>query len=133
MALIVWKPTYSVGVPEMDDQHKRLVEILNELNEGLVKGQGKDKLYSTLMGLIDYTKKHFADEEKLMEKSGYPKLDQHKKEHKELTQQVVDFARQYNAGEKGITIELMNFLRSWLVVHIQGKDAEYGRHINENS
>jgi hemerythrin-like metal-binding protein len=129
MATIQWRDSYSVGDDRMDSQHKRLVVMLNNFNDSLSKGHGKEKLYDTLMGLVDYTKKHFKDEEALMESINYPGLEDHKREHKELTRQVVDFAKKYNAGETAITIELMHFLRDWLINHIQGEDKRYGEHL----
>lgn len=126
MAVIEWEDRFSVGIAEMDEQHKRLVGLLNTFNQALSEGRGKAALYDVLMSLIEYTKQHFRDEEALMEAKGYPGLEEHRQEHKELTGQVVDFAREFNAGNKTITIGLMHFLRDWLVNHIMGEDKKYG-------
>jgi len=133
MAMITWKDSYSVHHPDMDRQHKKLAATLNELHDALRQGKGKDQLYATLISLIEYTKKHFRDEEALMERVGFPDLEEHRHKHKILTLQVREFAEQYNAGKKTMTVELMNFLRDWLLDHIGKEDAQYGKHLQENS
>ena len=72
MAYFPWKPEYSVGIEKFDRQHKVLVHFLNELYEALQAGQGRKALAHVLNGLIVYTNTHFAAEEKLMERYGYP-------------------------------------------------------------
>jgi hemerythrin len=129
MRTIEWKDSYSVGHAGMDQQHKKLVSLLNEFSQALSRGEGKTKLYETLMGLVEYTKKHFKDEEELMASSGFPDLDEHKAIHKQLTNKVINYAVQYNAGELTNTVELLNFLKNWLVDHIQGVDIKYGQYL----
>jgi hemerythrin len=83
-------------------------------------------LGKTLDGLIDYTKSHFAREEQYMLKCGYPDLATHKKEHEDLAKQVLDVQKKYHGGSTAtLSMEVMNFLKNWLIKHIQGTDKKY--------
>ena len=128
--LFPWSDTYNVKIGIVDIQHKKLVSIINELHQAMVGGHGKEKLGSILANLIDYTKMHFATEEKLMESRGYPDYPDHKGEHDRLTGKVVEFQRKFQANEVGLTIEVMDFLKDWLSKHIMGSDKRYGPFLN---
>ena len=72
MALIKWTSALSVAVPEIDLQHQKLVSLINQLHESMLSGKGREVLGGVLNELIDYTKRHFADEEELMRRHNYP-------------------------------------------------------------
>ncbi len=127
-----WNDTYSVGVGAMDDQHKRLFEIIRELYTAMRSGKGKEVAADVLRQLIDYTAKHFAAEEKLMVQKGYPALAAHQAEHKMLIDKVLAFKKDFDAGIASITPDLMKFLQNWLTNHIQTVDRKYGEFINTN-
>jgi len=93
-------------------------------------GQGKDKLGQVLASLIKYTQTHFATEEKFMESRGYPDYAQHKCEHDRLTATVVDFQRKFQRNEVALTVDIMGFLKDWLVKHILGCDKKYVPFLN---
>ena len=125
-----WNANYSVKVRAMDAQHKQLFVIIQELYNAMRSGRGKEVAGSVLHRLIDYTVKHFTEEEKLMEKHAYPRLAQHKVEHKALVDKVVAFKKDFDAGGASITPELMTFLQKWLTDHIQTVDQKYGDFLN---
>jgi hemerythrin len=128
---MVWNDKFSVGVAAIDNEHKRLVQMLNELYDAIQAGRGKDALGKILDGLIAYTAGHFAHEERLFAETGYPASAAHTKEHEDLKKQVLDVQAKYRAGATGVlSLEVMNFLKNWLVVHIQGSDRKYGPHLN---
>lgn len=131
MPLMVWKEEYETGVKLFDDQHKNLVNMLNNLLDAMKAGKGKDVLDKVLTGLIEYTVYHFKAEEDNFKKYAYAQAltDFHKKEHDNLTQQVVDFKKRFDGGEM-ISIELMNFLKDWLINHILVTDKKYGPYLN---
>ncbi len=124
--LIEWKPSLSVGVREMDNQHQKLVSLINELHDAMATGKGRDALGRLLTGLVQYTAGHFRSEEQYMQSIGYPGLEKHRKEHQDLTARVVDFKAQFDTGKTMLTVQLMNFLKYWLQDHIIGMDREYG-------
>jgi hemerythrin len=124
-----WKPEYSVQIPEIDTQHQRLFELAGQLNSAMAAGKGKAVLGQMLGRLIDYTKVHFATEEKFMRQYGYPETETHRTQHEKLTAQVLEFQTQFQRGETKLTISLMSFLRNWLTQHIAGSDQRYSAFI----
>jgi hemerythrin len=127
MPLMEWNDRMSVGVEIFDNEHKKLVGLLNTLFDAIQVGKGKEALAKILDELIDYTKNHFAHEEQLMTKHGYQDLSAHMKEHDDLAKQVLEVQRKYHAGSTStLSMEVMNFLKNWLIKHIQGTDKKYG-------
>lgn len=130
MALIGWKPEYSVDITSIDQQHKKLVDFINELHDAMRDGKGADALGKVLRGLVDYTKTHFAAEEKLMKEHGYGDFAAHLDQHKDLLKKVEEIADKFEKTKgSGLTIEVMNFLRDWLTKHILGTDKKYVPHL----
>ncbi|MBI3644598.1 MAG: bacteriohemerythrin [Acidobacteriales bacterium] len=131
MPLMTWTDKLSVGIKAIDDDHKKLVSMVNELYGGIVAGHGKETLGKVLDELVNYTKFHFAREEGFFAKTGYPAAAAHKKEHDDLTKQVLDVQAKYKSGALAtLSLEVMNFLKNWLVNHIQGSDQKYAPHLN---
>lgn len=131
MPLMQWNDRMSVGVSVLDADHKKLVSMVNDLYDAIQAGKGKEKVGPVLDGLIDYTKAHFAREEQYFAQTGYPDSPAHKKEHTELTRQVADVQSKYKAGATStLSLEVMNFLKNWLINHIQGSDKKYTAHLN---
>ncbi|WP_051445272.1 bacteriohemerythrin [Desulfocurvus vexinensis] len=121
----------SVGVTEIDEQHKILVAMINDLNEAMRTGRGKDALEDMIRGLKDYAAFHFGHEEKLMASHDFPGLLAHKARHRDFVKQVVDFEKGFASGKAALTMEVMQFLKDWLVEHIQGTDRGYTKHLND--
>jgi hemerythrin len=130
MSLITWNEAYSVKIKKFDDQHKQLISMLNTLHDAMREGKGKDVLEKVVAGLVDYTKRHFADEESFMKQYGYPDYEKHKKEHNLLTVQVSDLQKDYSEGKAVLTTQVMMFLKDWLQEHIKGTDKTYGPFFN---
>ncbi len=130
MALMTWNESLSVNVKEFDEQHKKLVGMLNDLHDAMKQGKGSDVTGQVLSGLIQYVASHFAAEEKLMQANAYPEYLKHKKEHDALTKQAVDLQKQFQEAKPVLTVELMKFLKDWLSNHILGTDKKYGPYFN---
>jgi len=130
MSLLTWSSVFSVGVKDIDDQHKKLVDLANQLNDAMRAGHGKDVLGKVLNELVDYTVYHFGFEEKLMDKHQYPNQAAHKEEHKKLVQEVAAFKGKFDKGDAALTSEIMNFLRDWLTKHILQTDKLFGKDLN---
>jgi len=120
-----WTAKYSVGIPQIDAQHKGLIGLINGLHAAMAAGQGKRVVGKILDDLVRYTEIHFRDEENLMRQKGYSKLVAHQEVHKKLTGQVVELRERYLAGNLTLTVEVMLFLKSWLADHIMGHDRQY--------
>lgn len=130
MALITWSDSLSVKVKQFDDQHKKLVDMVNQLFDAMKTGKGNQVMADILKQLIAYTQTHFAAEERLMKQYGYPDFEAHKKEHNALVVQVLDLQKQFQEGKAVLTQNVMTFLRDWLSKHIQGDDRKYGVFFN---
>ena len=126
MALIRWDEKYSVNIVAIDTEHKRLVELINKLHDSM-RDRKTDQVLGTIVSeLVQYTKTHFATEENFLSKNGYPKLNDHKKEHKDFIQKISDFEDGFKNGKLMLSMEIISFLKDWLIKHIQGSDKEYG-------
>jgi hemerythrin len=125
MAFISWDDSLDVGVSQFNEDHRRLVAFINDLHGGIVSGIGISQMTYILDGLIDYTKNHFAREEEMMAKHDYPDIKAHLREHYELMKQVAEFSARLKEGKASFTLELMSFLKDWLVKHIKGTDMKY--------
>lgn len=131
MALLTWNDKYSVNVKEIDDQHKKLISLLNDLHTAMSAGKGKSVLSEVLNKLIEYTAYHFSTEEKYMVQFGFPGYSKHRAEHVDFVKKVKDFDQQFEAGQSTVTIELIKFLNNWVTGHISGTDKQYSQFFNQ--
>ena len=126
MKAIVWSKILSVGFEEIDDDHRKLVGIFNELNRAVTAGDAADYLAATLEELINCTVWHFSHEERLMLKHGFPGIEPHKAAHREL----IDAAREWQAklAQTGyaVTEDEILYLDRWLTEHILTVDQGLG-------
>jgi hemerythrin-like metal-binding protein len=123
--LLRWSDSLSVGIDSIDSQHKKLVDLINELYVQMNSGSAKEAVGRTLSKLIDYTGSHFKNEEKLFARHDYPEQADHKEVHSKLVDQVLYFQDQFEKGEKDVSLELMEFLKDWLLNHIKKTDRQY--------
>lgn len=131
MALMTWTEKLSVGVGVLDEDHKKLVKMVNDLYDAMQAGHGKEKLGPILNELVQYTKFHFAREEKFFADTAYAAAGPHKQQHEALTRQVLDVQKKYTAGATAtLSLDVMQFLKNWLINHIQGSDQSYRKHLN---
>jgi hemerythrin-like metal-binding protein len=128
--LFKWDDSFSVGVVAMDDQHKKLFRMVNDLYKAMKAKRAKEAMNGIVDELISYTAMHFKEEEQVMAKAGYPDLAKHKEIHKALVGKVLDVQKKLKSGQATVGIDLLNFLKDWLVNHIKGTDKKYGQHIN---
>jgi len=131
MAFMDWSDTLSVGVQQIDNEHKKLVELVNMLNEGMKSGKSKDALQKVFTELVDYTITHFSNEEMLMQKVSYNNFSVHKREHDELTKKARVLKDDFISGKMMISIEVRDFLKDWIVNHIQKTDKLYTKAMND--
>ncbi len=127
--MIEWNSSLNVGISQIDAQHRQLAGMLNELFDALRAGKGRVVLERTLNALIKYTRDHFAAEERLMAEHDFPGLAEHKAAHQQLIERVAEFKAKLQQGQTSISSELFNFLKGWLIYHIQQQDQEYGPHL----
>lgn len=127
MPLIEWNAGLSLGIDEIDRQHKKWIDIINELHESLISTQGFETLGKTTKDMEDYVDYHFAEEEKYMEKIRYPGLARHKKIHADFKNQVIKLKREVLSGEIVLRTQVMSIIKNWLVDHILNEDKKYSQ------
>ena len=125
---VEWTDELSVGVEEIDEQHKVLVGLVNEMHDAIHQRHGSEVVIEILDKLADYTRIHFAVEESLMRILNYPDYEDHKEQHEELLGHVVELQDKVRHGKTSIGFELMHFLKVWLTKHIMESDKEYSEH-----
>ncbi|SHL39322.1 hemerythrin [Desulfatibacillum alkenivorans DSM 16219] len=128
MAFFNWEEKYSVGVPRFDNEHKKLIGLINNFYEAMKAGKARDVMESTCNELVNYTKTHFANEINALKKTAYPNIPAHEKEHAYYTKQVEDMKAKLDSGQPVMASNMGNFLKSWLVNHIVGVDTTYGKY-----
>lgn len=132
MALIEWREEYSVNVEIIDKQHKRLFEILNQFYNDIMEIRGQDSIKKVVNDLSEYAVIHFKTEEDIMLKIDYPDYKMHKKEHDTFVNKVVELHKKLQSGEFVLSIEVLNFLKDWLINHILKVDKNYVDFFNKN-
>ncbi|MBI3901331.1 MAG: bacteriohemerythrin [Nitrosomonadales bacterium] len=131
MALITWSNMLSTGIGEQDIQHKKLIDLINQLNDAMQAGKGADVLGKVLSELVNYTVYHFGYEEKLMAQYKYEDTPAHKAEHAKFVQTAGDFKKKFDSGTAVVSVEIMNFLRDWLTNHIMKTDKRLAQSLNK--
>lgn len=129
--LVVWTDELSVGVQELDDQHKALIDMLNSLGEAIHSGRSRQVRVAIFNKLIEYTQVHFTAEEGMMHTACYPRYEEHKKEHERLVAHVLQFREKLASGQALASTELLMFLRRWLTDHIMKADKAYEKHLRK--
>src|SRR5579871_5857874 len=129
--LFPWSDVYSVNHVTIDSQHRKLIDLLNELHAAMIAGRGRTQIGKVLSSLVTYTDVHFKTEEDLMAQSHYPDFNPHLSEHQDFCATVLDFQSKFQRNEVGMTVEVMEFLKGWLINHIIGSDKRVGAYLKE--
>ena len=127
MALLLWQDNLNTGIQVIDDQHRRIVEMINQLHAAQTGGS-QLVVAEVIDELVDYTLSHFAFEEELMEEAGYPFCAAHKRVHEVFTKRVSEYRMRFQAGED-VVDELKSMLSRWLFNHIRGDDQAYAEQV----
>lgn len=127
--LLEWSPELAVDIDILDTQHKTLVAMINELAGAMKDGTAKKKMLNILLQLKEYTATHFSEEEKLFDRYQYPKTAEHKKSHSDFVEKVLAVEDDIVSGRITISLELLEFLKDWLVSHISVMDKQYSEYL----
>ncbi|MDH5509304.1 MAG: bacteriohemerythrin [Nitrospinota bacterium] len=122
---IEWDGKYFIGIRSIDEQHKKLFDLINNLEKSVREGNSRAIVAKVLDELLHYTVTHFSDEERILLENGYSEYELHLSEHNDLLAQVREFKNNHDAGKSVITMELMGFLVNWLTNHINQTDRRY--------
>ena len=129
---VEWSDALSVGVVEIDDQHKELIKMLNKLNTAIHGGWGKETRREVIDQLVEYTRVHFTTEESVMSIAGYPDVEAHKRKHHDLILKVKDYVSKYEKNPDASSYDLLFFLKQWLTEHIIKSDKALGDYLLAN-
>ena len=125
MPLIVWSQNLSVGNDRIDREHQELISIINRLADAMQQGSANQVIGGIINELVNYTIRHFSDEERLFCATAYPAADAHKAKHKFLVDKVQQLKADYAAGKVALGVPLLQFLKDWLMEHIMKTDKTY--------
>ncbi|NOU20062.1 MAG: hemerythrin family protein [Bacteroidales bacterium] len=125
MAAIVWTDTLSVKIKSIDDQHKKLIDMINDFYDNINKNSNNELIIKLVDGMKKYTVMHFSMEERYMVQYKYPHYEQHKKEHEQFIAKVNALEEKLKQGKMIVSFEITSFLKDWLKNHIQTVDKQY--------
>ncbi len=126
MTFIEWTPQLSVGFDEIDEDHKKLVGMVNALSDAVENQDDIAAIGAVLEELLSYTSWHFRHEERLMQTYGDPEFFNHKQEHLDLIAQATTLKTRFDSGDETVPAEMLPFLKEWLTHHILETDAKTG-------
>lgn len=128
MLFMPWNEQLEIGIAEIDEQHRWLVDTTNTLHILLSTGSARaDEIGQILEQLMNYTMNHFIVEEELFERLGYPESAAHKAQHNVFCERVMDLLTRHDMGET-VGLDALNLLKSWLTNHIVKVDKQYVKH-----
>ena len=125
-----WTEALSVNIAVLDQQHKQLIETVNELDQALRKGEGKAALDSVLDKLVECALVHFAAEESLMQEHDFPGFSTHRTLHEEFRKRLAEYLGAHKAGKPGVPVSLLFFMQEWMKEHLSKTDKLYSAFLN---
>ena len=129
MKYFEWSDEISINIPEIDEQHKILIGIINDFHDSVQAGYGNEEVNKILTRLILYIQTHFDTEERLMDETQYPGETAHKKEHFNFTEKVGNLYHEQFEGQPTLAFEIMDLLKTWLTDHILKIDKKFGDYL----
>jgi len=131
--LINWNESYSVGNADMDEQHKKLIEIINKLFKSFKDGNAQKILDEILQEMIDYANFHLNSEEKLLFKYDYPEKEIHENLHREFRDKTSEMKELINSNSKDAHYKLIEYLKNWWTNHILVEDMKYSNFLQNKN
>ena len=131
MAYIDWTNDLSMGMKDIDEQHKHFIGIINKTKAAVDAGSSREAQKKVLDDLVGYGRYHFETEERYFAKFSYPHAHEHMAEHAKLLEQVIGFYNRFESGED-VALELLAFLKAWLSDHLQTHDMKYAKYFKKN-
>ena len=132
MAIIKWRESYNTGIPQIDKEHEKIIELVNSMFIVIRDKAGKEMVLNTLEQTLSYTEYHFENEEKMMQDAGYPDFEEHMKEHHKLKTDAEQFKLRLEENFADGSKEFYRFLREWVMDHILECDMKYAKTLKQN-
>lgn len=128
MPLIPWESKFELGISEIDEQHKKILSIINQLDDMFegIKSNDQVEIDKVIKEMAEYALYHFATEEKYFNLFDYEKKEEHIKIHNQYRTKISEWQEKYNeTKDSKIFFEISNFLHDWWVWHINNTDRDY--------
>jgi len=132
MAFMNWNESLSVRIDSIDDQHKKLIDLINDFYDNIQRRSNSENISELIRGMKSYTQLHFATEERYMQRLDYPNYAIHKSEHDNFMDKVTALEEKFNSGKIIISFEITGFLKDWVRNHIQVVDKQYSDFLIKN-
>lgn len=129
MEKIRWSDEFSVGVEQLDNQHKKLVNIVNLLIENKSLGSRSEFVANSLKDMVDYSVEHFKQEENLLKQANCPYLEEQKECHRNYNLKLAEFYKEVISRNDRITLEIIVYLKKWWIHHILDEDKKYKKYL----
>jgi len=129
--MVVWDEKYATGIQLIDNQHKELFSLTNELFHACLSGEKmlKQVFKETMERMVAYVHFHFGAEQELLQRVKYPDYPEHKKQHDTLVREILESVKEYNEGKKMVPNQFVRTLRDWILSHIAHYDKLYASYI----
>jgi hemerythrin len=129
--IVEWATRYKIGIPVIDEQHKKLINMTNDLYMACRGGVGAANAYfrTTVRKAVDYVRFHFSTEEKILERISYPGITAHKKEHEDFVKEILRQVQAFEEGKQFVPNNFVRFLRDWVLTHIAVSDKQYAEYL----
>ena len=131
-SLLEWTENFEIGIEELDQQHKKLIDITNQLYAAFVNDKGKKEIKEIIKGLVDYASYHFSIEENYFNEFSYSDKKFHIAEHQVFLKEITNFQNDFNKGKVRFLDDFMNFVKSWIINHFKNVDTKYVELFLEN-
>lgn len=131
MEIVEWSEALSVGIAQIDEQHSRLIGMMAELDQAIRNREGTEVVEDVLTNLFNYAQAHFSAEEELFRRHKYPEMALHELEHQRFIAKAFAFKERLNAKRPGLALELLTFLSSWVLNHIELTDKRYAKYLKD--
>jgi hemerythrin-like metal-binding protein len=131
MSIIKWRDSYNIGVEQFDQEHHKIVELINLMFEVVRDKSGKEVVEKVCQDVLSYTEYHFANEEQALQTINYPDLEEQVAEHAKLRTEAKRLQEIINSSFPEGSVELYHFLREWLIQHILERDKKYGPYFQQ--
>lgn len=131
MDIIKWRSSYETSIPSMDEQHRKLIDLINTMYRVMRKDEGPEQIDTVLKEMSEYASGHLRDEEALLQENGYTDFDSHLALHKEYLTKMEELREEWDKDKTSGAQNIYTFLRQWWLGHIVEEDQKYGPFLTE--
>ncbi len=129
-----WDEEYSLGIDEIDEQHKELMNRTEKFAQAIEEGKSEQRLNYLLNFMEEYAEYHFSSEEEIMEEHDYPGMEEHQKKHTDFFDVVADLKEELEeeGASESFALEVQRFLLDWLILHLKDVDKKLADYLKED-